>query len=252
VILPFTEITGIKFPKLGWVGITLALALFSNDPAQAAVRDLTLGGDEMNAVSHENAVALCTNNPRCTTSRTGFWWSLTCLLKCCSEPNVDWVLPMKLKNLLARVDGDFEIDEALADWRWLVSEHGTPLLVTAFGDLFFVASSGAAMFLDTIAGTCTEVAESVDVWKQHLQNAERIDEWFMPGLLVVLHEAGVYLSQGECYAAKHAVILGGSLTTDNWKPMHWRVHFAVSGQLHEQVKKLPPGTEITNVKYDPL
>jgi hypothetical protein len=63
------EITNIKFPRLGiGVGITLALALFSSDPAQAAVTDLTLGGEQMNPASHETSP--CANNSACTKGGT--------------------------------------------------------------------------------------------------------------------------------------------------------------------------------------
>lgn len=159
---------------------------------------------------------------------------------------------MKFDDLLAPVEGEFDVDEALAEWRWLVPEPVTPLAVTAFGDAFLVAGSGAVLFLDTIAGQCDEIAPSVDVWKQAVRVPERIDEWFMPALLIALHEAGVFLSPGECYSAIHAIIGGGSFSVDNWAPTHWRVHFASSGRLHEQVKQLPPGTKITAFKYDPL
>jgi RHS repeat-associated protein len=62
---PGTPITNIKFPKLGWVGI--AFALFSSDPVQAAVSDLTFSGGELNPSSHETR-DLCANNPACTTA----------------------------------------------------------------------------------------------------------------------------------------------------------------------------------------
>jgi hypothetical protein len=159
---------------------------------------------------------------------------------------------MNFKDLVAPVEGEFDVDEALAEWRWLVPEVAAPLEVTAFGDLFLIARSGAVLFLDTIAGTCDEVAESVDQWNEKLNDPERLDEWFMPALTVVLQEAGVYLSRGDVYSPTHAIILGGSFTAENWKPTHWRVHFASTGVLHAQVKNLPPGTKITDIKYDPL
>jgi hypothetical protein len=159
---------------------------------------------------------------------------------------------MRLKDLFAPVDGEFQIEEALAHWRWLVAEPLTPLAVTAFGDLFAVTQRGTVLRLDTIAGTCDEIADSVDTWKQKLRVPEQLDEWFMPALLIALHEADVYLTQGKCYSADQAIVLGGTFTTDNWKPTHWQVHFAYTGRLHEQLNDLPPGTPITNIKYDPV
>lgn len=159
---------------------------------------------------------------------------------------------MEFNDLLAPVAGEFDLGEALESWRWLVPQTVQPLVLTAFGDLFLVNDSGAVLFLDTIDGKCHEVAASVQDWETKLGQPELLDEWFMPGFLSELHEAGAYLSQGECYSATHSIILGGTFSVENWPPTHWRVHFHALGQIHEQVKDLPPGTKITKINYTPL
>ena len=85
-----------------------------------------------------------------------------------------------------------------------------------------------------------------------LRQPEVLDRWFMPAFLSELQEAGAYLSQGECYSASHSIILGGTFSVENWQPTHLRVHFHALGQIHEQVKDLPPGTKITKIHYTPL
>jgi RHS repeat-associated protein len=62
-----TPIRNIKFPKLGLGWIVIGLALLSPDPVQAAVNDVTFGGDQMNPASHEDSDQRCEDNP-CTTS----------------------------------------------------------------------------------------------------------------------------------------------------------------------------------------
>jgi hypothetical protein len=155
---------------------------------------------------------------------------------------------MTFEDLLAPIEDEFDADEALAEWRWLVPEPATPLLVTAFGDLFLLVRSGAVRFLDTLGGTCDQVAPSADAWKEMLQNPEHVEEWFMPALVILLNEAGEQLSQGQCYSPVQSIATGGALAVDNFKPTDWQVHLAFSGSMHEQVKKLPPGTKITGVK----
>ena len=159
---------------------------------------------------------------------------------------------MELEDLLAPVAGEFDLDEALESWRWLVAERVRPLAVTAFGDLFLTRDDGAVLFLDTISGTLSRVAESVADLEEKVLDEENRDEWFMPGFVDALRNAGHYLSQGECYSARHSIIGGGEWSVENFQPIHWRIHFAAAGQLIERLKDLPPGTKITSISYPKL
>jgi hypothetical protein len=158
----------------------------------------------------------------------------------------------EIEDLLAPVAGDFDVDDALNSWRWLVPQPVRALAVTAFGDVFLVDGTGAVLFLDTIAGKCEEVAASVEEVKEKLRQPELLDEWFMPGLLIALRAAGKRLAPGQCYDALYSIVLGGSFTVENWSPTPWVVHFHSLGQIHEQVKDLPSGTKITGIKFTPL
>jgi hypothetical protein len=158
---------------------------------------------------------------------------------------------MDLQDLLAPVVGEFELAEALESWRWLVSQPVRPFVVTATGDLFMIAADNSVLFLDTIAGTCEQAAPSIDEWERGLQDSELLDRWFMPAFVLQLRDAAP-LCQGECYSAVHPPILGGTYTTDNWPPTHWRVHFSHSGRMHEAIKDLPEGTVITKWNYTEL
>ena len=105
---------------------------------------------------------------------------------------------MEFEDLLAPVAGEFDVEEALESWRWLVPDRVRPLVMTAFGDLFLTKDDGTVLFLDTISGSCSPVAESVAEWEEKIRFAETLDEWFMPGFVEALRDAGQYLSQGEC------------------------------------------------------
>jgi hypothetical protein len=159
---------------------------------------------------------------------------------------------MRVEDLLAPVDEDFDVEEALEAWRWLVPQPVKPLFVTALGDLFLAGESGAVFLLDTIDGKCEEVAASVQEWEGKLREPRLLEEWFMPAFVSELREAGVQLPPGHCYSATHSIVLGGSFAVENWQPTHWRPHFWVLGQIHQQVKDLPPGTKITKINFTPL
>jgi hypothetical protein len=155
---------------------------------------------------------------------------------------------MDLHDLFAPVAGEFDIDEALETWRWLVPEFVRALVVTAMGDLFLTAGDGSVSFLDTIAGTYQSAAASTADWQRKLEDAEVVDRWFIPGLVALLREAAP-LSQGECYSPVRPPILGGTYSADNWRAVSWRVHFSYSGRMQEAIKDLPDGTVITKWHY---
>lgn len=61
-----TRITKFNVPKLGWIGLIFILA--SSDPLEAAVTDVTWGGDQMNPQAHETVDARCANDTACATA----------------------------------------------------------------------------------------------------------------------------------------------------------------------------------------
>ena len=158
---------------------------------------------------------------------------------------------MELEELLAPVAGQFDIEDALSSWRWLVPQPVRPLVMTAMGDLFLLDETGAVLFLDTINGKCETVAASQEEWEGKLADPRLTNEWFMTPLVLALRKTRP-LKQGQCYSPKRSPITGGSLEPDNFEPTNWSVHLAFSGGLHERVKDLPPGTKITKVNFTKL
>ncbi len=158
---------------------------------------------------------------------------------------------MEFEEVLAPLAGEFDIDVALEEWRWLISGTFRALVATALGDLFIVAADGAVHFLDTVMGTCEPVASSVDDWEQKLRDDEQFDQWFMPGFVEQLRETRV-LGQGQCYSPLHPPILGGGYTVENWPAISWQVHFSHAGRMHYAIKDLPDGADITKWNFTEL
>jgi hypothetical protein len=158
---------------------------------------------------------------------------------------------MDLQELLAPVAGEFDIDEALETWRWLVPESVRALVVTAMGDLFIIAGDGSVSFLNTVEGVRESAAASIADWESKLEDAEVVDRWFIPGLVALLREAAP-LCQGECYSPVRPPVLGGTYSADNWRAVSWRWHFSYSGRMHEAIKDLPDGAVITKWHYTEL
>lgn len=66
--------------------------------------------------------------------------------------------------------------------------------------------------------------------------------------VVGLRAAGKLLERGQVYGFEIPPVLGGSFDAENLVPSDLVVHFSLAGQIHRQVKDLPPGTPISQIK----
>lgn len=152
-------------------------------------------------------------------------------------------------HLIIKTDG-LLFDSLLSDWRWLVQSSYTPVLMTAFGDLFLRDEAGHIHFLDLMAGDFKQVAISQEEFDRLCEDREQRRSWFIGFLLMELRKLHGNLAAGECYSCKIPLSLGGQLDADNFERIDLQTHYSVLGQLHQQTKHLPPGTKIDSIKID--
>jgi hypothetical protein len=138
----------------------------------------------------------------------------------------------------------------LSEWRWLVGEEYVPVVITSLGDLFLRHDDGRIFWLEAGWGRLTEVAASADEFKQRMTQPENAREWFIPQLVGDLLTSGKQLAPGECFGYSVPPVLGGELEPDNFEPTDLQVHFGMLGQIHEQIKDLPPGTPIGEIEFE--
>jgi len=136
----------------------------------------------------------------------------------------------------------------LSDWRWLIGPDRQPILLAALGDAYLQdAGDGTVHLLDVGGGAVEQVADTVDAFRALLADPEFVGDSFVPELIVELRGQGKALGPGQIYSFRHPPVLGGEYSADNLEPTDIAVHFSVLGQIHEQVKDLPPGTPIEDV-----
>ena len=133
-------------------------------------------------------------------------------------------------------------------WAWLLPKSYTPVLVTAFGDMFLADEQGCVDFLDLISGKIARVANSVEEMQRLINVRENQKKWLMTEVFAVLQAQQIYLNEGECYSFVRPPILGGKLEPKNIEVCDIYTHVSMAGQIHRQVKNLPAGTKITNIK----
>ena len=130
-----------------------------------------------------------------------------------------------------------------SSWRWLIGDDWTPLLFSIWGDAFF-SREGQVQWLNTGVGEVTTVAANEDEFREAL-GGERATDWFLPGLVTTLHEAGKRPGEGECFTyAIYPVFAEGKYEVWNFAPVPAREHFSVSGQLHREIAELPDGAAV--------
>ena len=153
-------------------------------------------------------------------------------------------------HLTIKTDG-LPFEEMLSDWRWLVPSDFTPVLMTAFGDLFLRDKSGRVHFLDLMSGEFKPVADSPEEFDRLCDDRERRRSWFVGFLFTEVHKLLGDLSAGQCYSCKKPLSLGGQLEPDNFERTDLQVHYSILGQLHQQTRHLPAGTKINKIKIEP-
>jgi len=139
-------------------------------------------------------------------------------------------------------------EDLLSEWLWLAPKDAEPMLPTACGDLFLRLPDGSVAFLDTYAGSCNTVAPSYERWKAMLNDPDQLEDWFRGGLVGDLLGAGLSREPGQCFSPLVPQMVNGSWDPSNFHACDLLVHLAMLGQIHRQVKDLPPGTKISGFK----
>jgi len=139
---------------------------------------------------------------------------------------------------------DEAVKQLAESWGWMLREPFSPVLFSAFGDVFLEPDSGGVWWLNTSVGELTQVAESVQEFRE-LLGTELADEWFMPGLIERLHAAGKVLQAGQCYTyVTLPVFAEGSYEVENLNPVPVHEHFGLTGHILSEINGLPDGAKV--------
>ncbi len=146
-------------------------------------------------------------------------------------------------DLTIGFDG-IDFDLLLSNWRWLIHKDMSPLIISAFGDIFLCRQDGHVFWLDTGGGNFTEVAETIEKFKKMLFDMKQVEIWFLSPLIDALKLLGKALKPKQCYSFTIPPFLGGKYEPENIEPIDIYAHFSLFGQLLYQCKDLPDGTKI--------
>jgi hypothetical protein len=114
------------------------------------------------------------------------------------------------------------------------------------GDAFVEKADGEVIFLDTLQGALKQAATNQNAFFKLLKAGALDPTWFNPDLVALLETRSEHLAPGQCYTYKLPPCVGGAFESANVEAIGVMVHFCIMGQLHEQIRHLPPGTKISH------
>jgi len=137
--------------------------------------------------------------------------------------------------------------EALESWSWLPLAGKVPVLATAFGDVILQDADGY-WFLDAAGGKLDKIASNSDELRAALSSPEGQDQYLLAGLAHEAETQGLMLAESEVFDFTKPPVLGGQFVVENLQTKDFVVSLNISGQIHNQVRNLPPGTKISKIK----
>lgn len=130
-------------------------------------------------------------------------------------------------------------------WGWMLGDKWEALMFSAIGDVFFSVPAGSVWWLSTATGSLEQIADSREHFERLLLG-EDADEWFLPGLALALREHGKPLAADQCYSyTVFPVFEQGSFSVENMHAISAAEYFEISGKLHESIRALPDGSDVT-------
>lgn len=140
-----------------------------------------------------------------------------------------------------------QFDDALSSWAWIGLDGKTPLFASVFGDVFLRSDDGV-WWLDTIDGELKREWDTLDELEAVLNTGAGQEKYLMVELAQELHDRGLLPGEGEVYDFTHPVALGGELEADNVEVVDMVMSIDILGQIHDQVRRIPPGARV-NIEF---
>jgi hypothetical protein len=143
-----------------------------------------------------------------------------------------------------------QFDLALASWGWVGLTDQVPMFTSLFGDVFLRAPDDGWWDLDTIEGALTRVWDSQAALVETLSTDAGRDRYLLEALAGGAAARGLALGANDVYHFMPPPVVGGTFDIANIVVYDFAVAVGLSGQLHDQVRHLPPGTPISGFRVD--
>jgi hypothetical protein len=137
-------------------------------------------------------------------------------------------------------------DHVRVAWSWLLAEPWEPVLCSKIGGIFARVPSGEVLWLDTATADVEPATGGVEEFHETCRSKpDVVDEWFLPGLIQRLHQAGKVAGAGECYGFTFLPIFAeGNYTPDNMFVTSISEVFVGVAEIQKQIADVPDGSKV--------
>jgi hypothetical protein len=151
--------------------------------------------------------------------------------------------------MLTKTFSHDQFARAVESWAWIGLEEKSPVLATLFGDIILQSIEGY-WFLDMLEGSLTLVWPDAASLESVLASDEGQDQYLMAGLAFAAEQRGLSLGPTEVYTFDIPPVLGGPIDVDHLSKTDFVVSASIAGQIHQQVRNVAPGTNVTGFAVD--
>ncbi|MDI1463842.1 DUF1851 domain-containing protein [Catellatospora sp. KI3] len=137
---------------------------------------------------------------------------------------------------------------ALESWAWLDLAGRKPVFTSLFGDVFLVGTDGVS-YLDVIEGKLLAGIWPDGAALEAMLNTEAgEDRYLLGGLALGAQAKGLTLGPDQVFTFMPPPVLGGKVGLETVEVADFVVAVDIAGQIHDQIRALPPGTPIGSIK----
>jgi hypothetical protein len=136
----------------------------------------------------------------------------------------------------------------LDSWSWIDLHDLTPAFTSLFGDVFFRAHDGW-WYLSTITGDLSHPWTDDAAMYAELATEDGQDEYLLGVLAMGAAARGVVLGENDVYAYAPPPMIAG-FDFANIGAYDFVAALTIAGQVHEQTRRMPPGTLISGFRVD--
>ena len=136
-----------------------------------------------------------------------------------------------------------QFDAALGSWDRVGLDGQVPVFASPFGDVFLESAEGI-WWLDTLQGELSCPWPDPAALEADLRTEEGQNQFLLAWLAVAAESRGLVPTADQVYGFVVPPVLSGALEVENVEVIDFVVSLNIAGQIHVQVRDLPPGTTI--------
>ena len=145
-----------------------------------------------------------------------------------------------------------DADRLLADWRWLCPQPVTLVARNIFADLFLRNVHGKVLWLDVANGKVTQIADSVDEFRELLNYPINRENWLAETDARAAAERGLTPDLNQCIGFSTPLVFAESSVANKPYVADLYDHVGFLGDLHKPLSTLPNGAKVKlRVENDP-